>query len=68
MAKRMMVPSAPRQQVLKMSLKHRYFLRIRELITAPIVPKRMRKMAAIEISKSDAPNGLMSRFAVEAKV
>jgi len=68
MAKRMMHVSAPRQQVLKISLKHRYFLRIKELITAPTVPNRMRKMAAIEMSKSDAPNGLMRRLALEAKV
>jgi hypothetical protein len=68
MTKRMMQASAPRQQVLKINLKHLYFLSIKELMTAPAVPNKMRKMAAIEMSKSDAPNGLIRRLALEAKV
>jgi hypothetical protein len=43
-------------------------LRISELIIAPTVPRRIRQMAATEMSKSEAPKGLISKFALEAKV
>ena len=39
-----------------------------ELIIAPTVPRRMRQIAASEISKSVAPNGLIKRFALDANV
>jgi hypothetical protein len=39
-----------------------------ELIIAPTVPRRMRQIAAREISKSVAPKGLIKRLALDAKV
>ena len=58
----------PTQHVKKTFLYSRCFLRYIELNIAPIVPNTIRKIAAIEISKSVGPKGLMSRLALEAKV
>jgi len=35
---------------------------------APVAPKIIRQMAAIEISRFEAPKGLISKLALEANV
>ena len=59
---------APRQHILRILLYYLDFLRYREASTAPTVPKIIKRTAAMEISISDAPKGLIRRFALEAKV
>ena len=67
-AKTIIHMSAPKQQNLKILLCCFVFFRYNELRTAPVAPKKMSRMAAIDISISFIPNGFMIRFALEAKV
>ena len=67
-AKRIIEIKDPTQQTFNISVQHLYFLRIKELKIAPTVPRRMRHIAAIDMSKSDAPKGFISKLALDAKV
>ena len=58
----------PTQHMMKILLYFLVFLRYIELRMAPIVPNMMRPIAAIEISRSEAPKGFMRRLALEANV